>query len=252
MLSPVAAWYVADILADTAPPANGSPGQIAYKTGTSYGYRDAWAVGFDGRHVVGVWIGRPDGTAVPGISGISSAAPVLFEAFNRIGPKRGPLRQPPPGVADRQLGGAAAAAPPLPPPERDDRRARREARDRLPARRRRGRSRHQSRRSGAAVHQGPERQSALHLLRQWRSDRAERLSTGRRHGSRTAPATSPCRWSMRPAGPTGSRSSSNRSGRASETEGPFAPFEDQRDDQVLLVVEMAQQGGASSASPASA
>ena len=61
-----AAWYVADILAGVPPPINGSPGRIAYKTGTSYGYRDAWAIGFDGAHVVGVWVGRPDGTPVPG------------------------------------------------------------------------------------------------------------------------------------------------------------------------------------------
>jgi penicillin-binding protein 1C len=98
VLAPTAAWYVADILTDTPPPANGSPGQIAYKTGTSYGYRDAWAVGFDGRHVVGVWIGRPDGTAVPGLSGIGNAAPLLFEAFTRLGPKRVPLARPPAGA----------------------------------------------------------------------------------------------------------------------------------------------------------
>ena len=98
VLAPVADWYVADILADTPPPSNGSPGQIAYKTGTSYGYRDAWAVGFDGSHVVGVWLGRPDGTAVPGLSGIGNAAPLLFEAFTRIGPKRTPLKRPPGGA----------------------------------------------------------------------------------------------------------------------------------------------------------
>ena len=89
VLSPVAAWQVADILAGVPPPSNGSPGLVAYKTGTSYGYRDAWAIGFDGRNVIGVWIGRPDGTPVPGLSGITSAAPVLFEAFNRLGPRRG-------------------------------------------------------------------------------------------------------------------------------------------------------------------
>ncbi|HET7714064.1 MAG TPA: penicillin-binding protein 1C [Bauldia sp.] len=93
-----AAWQVADILADVPPPNNGSPGLVAYKTGTSYGYRDAWAVGFDGRHVVGVWIGRPDGTPVPGLSGINGAAPVLFEAFTRIGPRRVPLPPKPSGV----------------------------------------------------------------------------------------------------------------------------------------------------------
>jgi penicillin-binding protein 1C len=98
VLSPSAAWYVADILSGTPPPLNGSPGRIAYKTGTSYGYRDAWAVGFDGAYAVGVWVGRPDGTPVPGLSGIGSAAPILFEAFDRIGPKRAPLKAAPAGT----------------------------------------------------------------------------------------------------------------------------------------------------------
>jgi len=98
VLSPAAAWYVADILAGTPPPINGSPGRVAFKTGTSYGYRDAWAIGFDGKNVVGVWVGRPDGTPVVGLSGIVTAAPILFEAFDRVGPKRAPLRPRPPGT----------------------------------------------------------------------------------------------------------------------------------------------------------
>jgi penicillin-binding protein 1C len=98
VLSPSAAWYVADILAGTPPPITASPGRLAFKTGTSYGYRDAWAVGFDGQYVVGVWVGRPDGTPVPELSGINSAAPMLFEAFDRIGPKRTPLRAAPAGT----------------------------------------------------------------------------------------------------------------------------------------------------------
>ena len=44
---------------------NAKAGNYAYKTGTSYGYRDAWAVGYDGKYVVAVWVGRPDG---PGIA----------------------------------------------------------------------------------------------------------------------------------------------------------------------------------------
>ena len=96
VLSPAAAWYVSDILSGTPPPINGSPGRIAFKTGTSYGYRDAWAIGYDGKHVVGVWVGRPDGTPVVGLSGIVTAAPILFEAFDHIGPKRTPLRPRPP------------------------------------------------------------------------------------------------------------------------------------------------------------
>ena len=98
VLSPTAAWYVADILSGNTPPVNGSPGQIAFKTGTSYGYRDAWAIGFDGSNVIGVWVGRPDGTPVPGMFGIASAAPILFEAFNRLGQNRVALKRPPTGV----------------------------------------------------------------------------------------------------------------------------------------------------------
>jgi penicillin-binding protein 1C len=42
--------------------------QLAWKTGTSYGFRDAWSVGVGPRYLIGVWIGRPDGTPVPGSS----------------------------------------------------------------------------------------------------------------------------------------------------------------------------------------
>jgi penicillin-binding protein 1C len=98
VLDPVAAWYVSDILSDVPPPLNGSFGRIAYKTGTSYGYRDAWSIGYDGKTVIGIWAGRPDGAPVPGISGIVTAAPILFEAFDRLGMKAVPLRPAPPGV----------------------------------------------------------------------------------------------------------------------------------------------------------
>lgn len=83
LLEPVAAWYVAKILQGTPPPANAAGGRIAFKTGTSYGYRDAWALGFDGKHTVGVWAGRPDGAPVSGLSGRVTAAPILFDAFAR-------------------------------------------------------------------------------------------------------------------------------------------------------------------------
>jgi len=98
VLDPVSAWYVSDILSGVAPPTNGSFGRIAFKTGTSFGYRDGWSVGYDGRTVIGVWVGRPDGAPVPGLSGIGSAAPILFEAFDRLGGKAIPLRAPPAGV----------------------------------------------------------------------------------------------------------------------------------------------------------
>ncbi len=98
VLDPAAAWYVTDILAGVLPPSNGSAGRVAYKTGTSYGYRDAWAIGFDGRHVIGVWVGRPDGSPIPGLSGIGAAAPILFESFDRLGGRTEPLPLAPAGV----------------------------------------------------------------------------------------------------------------------------------------------------------
>jgi penicillin-binding protein 1C len=85
LLDPVAAWYVGNVLLGAPPPDNAPRGRIAFKTGTSYGYRDAWAVGFDGEMAVGVWVGRPDGAPVPGLIGRTAAAPVLFDAFARSG-----------------------------------------------------------------------------------------------------------------------------------------------------------------------
>jgi penicillin-binding protein 1C len=109
LLSPVAAWYVTDILREAPPPPNARSGAIAYKTGTSYGYRDAWAAGYDGRHAVVVWIGRPDGATTPGLVGRLMAAPILFDAFARIGERRVPLPKAPAGAL--RLAGAE-----LPPP----------------------------------------------------------------------------------------------------------------------------------------
>ena len=71
---------------------------FAFKTGTSYGYRDAWAVGFDGRRTIGVWVGRPDGAPVPGILGRTAAAPILFDAFARSGELPAPLPPAPKGA----------------------------------------------------------------------------------------------------------------------------------------------------------
>ena len=84
VLSRAAAWQVGHVLAQIVPPpAAGPPGRVAWKTGTSYGHRDAWALGWDGQHVAGVWIGRPDGTPVPGAFGGALAAPALFEVLAR-------------------------------------------------------------------------------------------------------------------------------------------------------------------------
>jgi len=111
LLSPLATFYVTDILRHAPAPAHARSGQIAYKTGTSYGFRDAWAIGYDGRHTVAVWVGRPDGAATPGLAGRTAAAPLLFDAFARLAPQRTPLPPAPPGVL-RAAGGA------LPPPLR--------------------------------------------------------------------------------------------------------------------------------------
>lgn len=98
VLDDQAAWQIADVLAGVRPPAGAAPRGIAYKTGTSYGYRDAWSVGFDGRYVLGVWVGRADAAAVPGLSGYVSAAPILFEGFARSGLAAVPLKPAPAGA----------------------------------------------------------------------------------------------------------------------------------------------------------
>lgn len=53
--------------------------QLAWKTGTSFGFKDAWAIGLTDRYVVGVWVGNADGEGRPGLTGISTAAPLLFD-----------------------------------------------------------------------------------------------------------------------------------------------------------------------------
>ncbi|MGH1367975.1 MAG: penicillin-binding protein 1C [Maritimibacter sp.] len=98
IMSPNAAWHISNILSDMPAPPTARRLGIAYKTGTSYGHRDTWAVGFDGRHVVTIWMGRPDGTPVPGAFGAKVAAPVLFEAFGRLKSHIDPLPNPPPGT----------------------------------------------------------------------------------------------------------------------------------------------------------
>ena len=98
VMSRESAWQVARILSQVPRPVTAPRNDLAYKTGTSYGYRDAWAIGFDGRHVIGVWMGRPDGASVPGLSGAEMAAPLLFEAFGRLKPRLDRLPPPPDSV----------------------------------------------------------------------------------------------------------------------------------------------------------
>jgi penicillin-binding protein 1C len=110
LMEPVAAWYVAHTLLGTPPPENAAGGRIAFKTGTSYGYRDAWSVGFDGKRTIGVWVGRPDGGAVPGLVGRAVAAPILFDAFARLGKPLAPL---PPAPKSTLIAATAKLPPPL-------------------------------------------------------------------------------------------------------------------------------------------
>ena len=98
----VAAWYLADTLKDANLPDGWSMGQgierarqIAFKTGTSYGYRDAWSLGFSKHYTVGIWVGRADGSTRPGHIGRNDAAPLLLKVFDLL-PQEGRAPSPPP------------------------------------------------------------------------------------------------------------------------------------------------------------
>jgi penicillin-binding protein 1C len=91
LLSPGAAWIIRDILEHHAQDGlredtfdTGNRSRIAWKTGTSYGFRDAWALGSTAQYTVGVWIGRPDGTPMPGQYGAITALPLMFEVVNSL------------------------------------------------------------------------------------------------------------------------------------------------------------------------
>jgi len=109
MMSEGAAFIVRDVLEAGGPVARqveGSVGArrgIAWKTGTSFGFRDAWSVGVSDRYTVGVWVGRPDGTPNPGFFGANVAAPLLVDIFSAIDDSRAPLRKPPPSVAAARI-----------------------------------------------------------------------------------------------------------------------------------------------------
>lgn len=89
--NPAAVWSTFEALLQVARPEEDGNWQqfntsqkIAWKTGTSYGFRDAWAIGVTPRYAVGVWVGNADGEGRPGLVGIKAAAPILFDIFSRL------------------------------------------------------------------------------------------------------------------------------------------------------------------------
>ncbi len=119
LVGPAAAWYVSDILAD-APLPEGFASlpvalrerRIAYKTGTSAGFRDAWAAGYSANWTIVVWVGHADGTPRPGQLGRVAALPVVFKAFGRLPGRDLPLRMRTLGPTVMAEGGPRIAYPP--------------------------------------------------------------------------------------------------------------------------------------------
>ncbi len=87
LVSEGAAWIIHNILSKD------SLNNLAWKTGTSYGHRDFWSIGVTPKYTVGVWIGRPDGTPLPGYFGAVTASPLLFSIINRL-PQKGTIKKP--------------------------------------------------------------------------------------------------------------------------------------------------------------
>ncbi|PIX35498.1 MAG: penicillin-binding protein 1C, partial [Bacteroidetes bacterium CG_4_8_14_3_um_filter_31_14] len=86
-----AIWFTFNAMLDVDRPPEESNWQmfssgrkIAWKTGTSFGFRDGWAIGINPKYVVGVWVGNADGEGRPELTGIKTAAPVLFDLFNLL------------------------------------------------------------------------------------------------------------------------------------------------------------------------
>jgi penicillin-binding protein 1C len=100
LLNPASVWCTLEAMVEVNRPdeeanwrAFSSSGKIAWKTGTSFGFRDAWAIGLNTEYVVAVWVGNADGEGRPGLTGITAAAPLLFDAFALL-PQSGWFREP--------------------------------------------------------------------------------------------------------------------------------------------------------------
>ncbi|MEI9698301.1 peptidoglycan glycosyltransferase PbpC [Moellerella wisconsensis] len=88
LFSPGAAWIVRRIMGGESRPmpeaSLSAQVRLAWKTGTSYGYRDAWTIGINPRYTIGVWVGRPDGTPVAGQFGFATAVPIMGQVNNLL------------------------------------------------------------------------------------------------------------------------------------------------------------------------
>lgn len=109
MLSEGAAFIIRDILESGGPvgraveAGSGIRRGVAWKTGTSFGFRDAWAIGVSERLTVGVWVGRPDGTPNPGFFGANIAAPLLVDIFSALDQQPAVMRTPPVTVSQQKV-----------------------------------------------------------------------------------------------------------------------------------------------------
>lgn len=108
LVGQAAARTVLDVLRDSpAPPGIAAARAVrreravAFKTGTSYGFRDAWSIGVSNAYTIGIWVGRPDGAPRPGQAGLAVAAPILFQVFDLLPPE--PAGRPPPAQSDHAL-----------------------------------------------------------------------------------------------------------------------------------------------------
>lgn len=92
-LSAAAIWFTFEAMQNLERPNSegdwkrfGTNKKIAWKTGTSFGFRDAWAIGVTPKYAIGVWAGNADGKGQPELIGVKAAAPVLFDIFNQLPP----------------------------------------------------------------------------------------------------------------------------------------------------------------------
>ncbi len=104
-LSPAAIWLTYEALRRVNRPETetgwqyfGGAPEVAWKTGTSFGFRDAWAIGTTPDYIVAVWAGNADGEGRPGLSGISSAAPLLFDIIRLLPPAESWFARPEEGM----------------------------------------------------------------------------------------------------------------------------------------------------------